>query len=128
MKKQILLLALAILTGLTVIAQSSWFTQNSGTTENLNGVYFTDINNGWIVGDQGTILHTGDGGYHWDTLSSQITNDLKSVFFVNENKGWAAGMDGTVLFTDDGGVIWTQQTTSTPENLDPQRATLRLLP
>jgi hypothetical protein len=28
----------------------------------LRGVYFTDLNNGWVVGGGGTVLHTTNGG------------------------------------------------------------------
>jgi photosystem II stability/assembly factor-like uncharacterized protein len=41
---------------------TSWTSQNSGTARSLNGVYFTDSNNGWAVGESGTILHTTNGG------------------------------------------------------------------
>ncbi|MGA2784702.1 MAG: YCF48-related protein [Candidatus Bathyarchaeia archaeon] len=47
---------------------------NFGTThtQNLYGVYFTDSNHGWIVGAQGTILATTDGGAHWSGGSAQV--------------------------------------------------------
>ncbi len=31
----------------------------------LMSVYFTDNSNGWAVGDNGTILHTTNGGEDW---------------------------------------------------------------
>lgn len=34
-----------------------WSSQNSGTTQALYGVWGTDANNVWAVGDSGTILH-----------------------------------------------------------------------
>jgi photosystem II stability/assembly factor-like uncharacterized protein len=41
----------------------SWMQQESRTTQHLYGVFFyLDDNNGWVVGDSGTILRTHDGG------------------------------------------------------------------
>ena len=42
-------------------ASAQWFPQNSGTTNNINSVYFTDVNTGYAVGTN-TILKTTDGG------------------------------------------------------------------
>jgi len=40
----------------------TWITQTPGTNQRLFGVSFVDRRNGWAVGDNGTILHTSDGG------------------------------------------------------------------
>jgi hypothetical protein len=40
----------------------SWSPQQVITTNILLSVSFTDINNGWIAGASGTILHTTNGG------------------------------------------------------------------
>lgn len=40
----------------------SWLTSISGTSERLNGVYFIDLELGIVVGEQGTILRTTNGG------------------------------------------------------------------
>ena len=40
--------------------------------QNLYGVYFTDSNHGWIVGAQGTILATTDGGNTWSGGAGQV--------------------------------------------------------
>ena len=36
----------------------------------LSSVYFIDSQNGWIVSDNGTILHTPDGGETWKSQNS----------------------------------------------------------
>jgi hypothetical protein len=67
MKKiYILLIALFLVNG----AMAQWVPQNSGTTKNLNSVCFTDADNGYAVGDSGTILKTINGGMHW---SNQVS-------------------------------------------------------
>jgi len=72
-------------------AIAQWGVQNSGTTNNLNSVYFTDPDNGWAVGDSGTILHTSDGGLNWVTQSSNTTFKLNAVFFTETDNGYAVG-------------------------------------
>jgi photosystem II stability/assembly factor-like uncharacterized protein len=88
-------------------ANAQWVQQNSGTTKNLNSVYFTGINNGVAVGDSGTILTTTDGGINWISRNSGTTNTLRSVHFPNANVGYAVGDGGITLKTINGGIDWT---------------------
>ena len=43
---------------------------------NLFGVFFTDANNGTVVGDDGTILRTTNGGTNWTSQTSGTTENL----------------------------------------------------
>ena len=43
-----------------------WMQRNSGVTTDLNDVSFLDSNLGMIVGDNGIILATNDGGENWE--------------------------------------------------------------
>jgi photosystem II stability/assembly factor-like uncharacterized protein len=95
-------------------AQSyGWFTQTSGTTNNLNGVWFANTNTGYTVGNAGTILKTVNGGTNWTTQSSGTPNHLFGVYFLNINTGWAAGDVGIVLKTTNGGTNWVIQVSNT---------------
>ena len=93
-------------------AIAQWGVQNSGTTNNLNSVYFTDPDNGWAVGDSGTILHTSDGGLNWVTQSSNTAFKLNAVFFTDTDNGYAVGngiypvRGNIILKTTDGGLTW----------------------
>jgi photosystem II stability/assembly factor-like uncharacterized protein len=93
-------------------AIAQWEVQNSGTTNHLNSVYFTDLNNGWAVGDSGTILHTADRGLNWVTQSSNTTFKLNAVFFTDTDHGYVAGngiypVSGNIILkTTDGGLTW----------------------
>jgi photosystem II stability/assembly factor-like uncharacterized protein len=89
---------------------AQWSTQTSGTTNDLRGVSFTDINNGAAVGQLGTILKTIDGGTNWIQQTSGTTNDLRGVSFTNTDVGTAVGQLGIILRTTDGGVNWVEQT------------------
>ena len=56
-------LYILIITIFTInIANAQWTALTSGTTNNLNSVFFTDANTGYAVGDYGTILKTTNGG------------------------------------------------------------------
>jgi photosystem II stability/assembly factor-like uncharacterized protein len=89
------------------LAQSDWEWQYSTTTEHLNDVYFINQYQGWIVGDNGTILSTVDGGNTWNQRNGTTTEDLKAVHFITEDIGWAVG--GNVMqYSEDGGNSWSK--------------------
>jgi photosystem II stability/assembly factor-like uncharacterized protein len=87
-----------------------------GTIQHLNDISFTDEYNGWIVGADGIILHTTDGGTTWLPQTSEITGELKGVCFIDANTGWAVGIldptnnnPGIILHTENAGETWEQQ-------------------
>ena len=82
----------------------------------LLSVTFLDDQLGYIVGSDGTILKTTDGGSNWATQISPYNHHLESVFFIDDQIGFAVGgksypgnwIEGTILKTSDGGVNWNQ--------------------
>lgn len=67
----------------TALSQD-WTVQESGTTVRLNGVFFIDENNGWIVGDSSLILHTFNGGEEWIEQNSPVDSiTFNKVSFLN---------------------------------------------
>lgn len=53
MKKIILrFIAIAVCSFVSTICQAQWVTQNSGTTQHLNDVFFINTRTGWICGDK----------------------------------------------------------------------------
>lgn len=109
--KQFFILLIALFLIRSAMAQ--WFPQNSGTTNYLHSVYFTDPNTGHAVGDSGTILITTNGGTLWSSQTSNTLNALSSVFYTDAITGYTAGDNGTILKTIDGGTTWIPQTTGT---------------
>jgi hypothetical protein len=112
-----------------------------GTTnkQNLYGVYFTDSNHGWIVGAQGTILATTDGGNTWSGGAGQVNMGptlappaLRSVSVdmfgtgSGNGDGWAVGDSCTSPCDPENGMyensvmahwdgqIWTNTVISPP--------------
>jgi len=102
--KEFFIFLIALLLGSGAMAQ--WFPQNSGTTKNLNSVYFTDANTGYAVGDSGVILETMNGGSNWDLQFSGTTHNLKSIHFPTNQTGYIVGDSSTILKTNDYGTTW----------------------
>jgi len=92
-------------------ARTQWVPQNSGTTQNLYSVYFTDASIGYIVGGEytpgghnGTILKTINGGITRTAIWGVTTSLFTSVYFTDANTGYAVGDSGTILKTiNEGG-------------------------
>ncbi len=82
---------------------------------NLNDVFFTD-GQGWAVGENGTIVHTGNGT-RWHDQNSGVNVDLHGIYFQDIFKGWAVGAQGAILNTEDGGITWKQQISLTTATL-----------
>ncbi len=105
MKTKILFFLL-ILLPVILTCQTDWILLDSGTTQNLNSVYFFDANIGLIVGDNGLILRTTNGGETWDNITSATSNHLNGVSFVNADIAVVVGDGQTILRTIDGGTNW----------------------
>ena len=95
-----------------VIQSQTWVFQQSGTTLDLHGVWFTDSLLGWCCGDSGVILHTSDGGSTWLYQSSGVHVILTDVFFHDMINGWICGDSGTIIHTTDGGNSWEKKNTN----------------
>ncbi len=77
----------------------------------LEAVTFADADHGWLVGWDGVILATRDGGRSWQRQESGTDWDLMQVSFVDSHHGWVLGQDDEgentlVLATTDGGATW----------------------
>ena len=83
----------------------------------MNGVCFSDENNGTAVGWKGTIIRTTNGGTNWTSQSSGTLEWLLGVSFTDANNGWAVGDHGVILRTTNGGTSWTSQTSGTSNGL-----------
>jgi len=81
-----------------IVRQGNWRTLFTDT-------YFLSAQQGWAVGEGGTILHTIDGGKTWQPQQSGIIRDLQRIFFIDKNYGWITGQ-GILLRTEDGGETW----------------------
>jgi len=85
---------------------SQWFGLNTGTTQNLNAIYFIDAETGFACGAAGTIIKTTNGGTNWSVLISGSSAEIRSIHFFNSTTGILCGYTGTILRTTDGGANW----------------------
>ncbi|MGH9768974.1 MAG: WD40/YVTN/BNR-like repeat-containing protein, partial [Blastocatellia bacterium] len=83
----------------------------------LYSVAFPNKKQGWVVGADGRILHSEDGGINWRRQESGTQDELVHVKFVNDKRGWVVGAKGTILYTDDGGRTWERQNAGTTNHL-----------
>jgi hypothetical protein len=85
-----------------------WKKLPDSTSNNLNDAYFTSATDGWIVGDEGTIVHVDS--FDLTIYPSPVTENLYGVAFASENEGFAVGAGGAILYYD--GTDWTQEANS----------------
>lgn len=75
---------------------------------NLYSVSFINRNEGWLVANDKTVLHTADGGMTWQVVS-RWSGGVDAVRFVNQREGWAIDNEGNLLHTTDAGRSWEVQ-------------------
>lgn len=56
----------------------------------------------WIVGSNGALLRTVDGGLHWRKLEAPSDLVLYSIQMLADGRGWIGGSRGTILRTRNG--------------------------
>lgn len=96
---------------------TTWSTSNIQNSQSFSDLFFTDVNNGIIIGSNGLILKTTDGGSNWKTVNINCNYSLNSICFTDRNNGWIAGESGTILKTTDGGSTWKLQNCGTTNYL-----------
>ena len=80
----------------------SWQVQReSYQYQRLHGVEFTDLQNGWTIGENGIILRTTNGGVLWNGYNSPTSNYLREVQFPTQTVGYIVGANGTILKYSD---------------------------
>ncbi|MFC1731564.1 YCF48-related protein [candidate division KSB1 bacterium] len=111
MKKILTFFSIIIILSSQVIGQIGWYEVNSGVTSQMHSTYFTNYNNGYAVGRNGTILKTTDGGSIWNTQTSPTSTHLLSVYFTNANTGYTVS-GNSILKSSNAGVTWALQNTT----------------
>ncbi len=96
-------------------AQSGWVEQHTQMTGFMSytSVSFVNSDIGTIVGNNGTIQRTTDGGTTWIMQQSGTTGILQSVCLTDTNHGTVVGQGGLILNTTNGGTTWERQTFDT---------------
>ena len=72
----------------------------------LYDLMFLDSDTGFLVGENGTILATRDGGQSWQMIVSDTQVGLKAIAFLDDQHGIIGGDSGLMLQSMDGGDSW----------------------
>ncbi len=92
--------------------REEWRQIPSPTDKTLRNLHFIDAQTGWAAGEDGTIIHTSNGGDDWIVQNSTVQTFIVDIFFINENIGWAITFRDTfpfgsiILNTTNGGDNW----------------------
>ena len=79
--------------------------QTGGSRFDFRAVHFWREQRGWVVGSEGTILYTDDGGQQWVPQRSGTAQDLWDISFVNGETGYVVGSN-IILKTTNRGQTW----------------------
>ncbi|MDZ7965213.1 MAG: photosynthesis system II assembly factor Ycf48 [Nostoc sp. DedSLP03] len=93
------------------VSYNPWKVISVPTDSNLLDIAFTDnLEHGYLVGSNATLLETNDGGNTWKPITLQLDEQkyrFDSVSFVGK-EGWIAGEPGLLLHTTDEGASWSR--------------------
>ena len=84
-----------------------WVEVSSGVNVSLNSIAFANESDGFIVGDQGTLLASSDGGKTWTKRALSTTADLNAIQFAGNNNVYLVG-DRVLMESTDGGTSWSE--------------------
>jgi len=112
---------IAILTAVALLCASCDYAADLGynpwevvpvaTDAKLLDIDFVDnSDHGWVVGSDGTLLESRDGGKTWETKQLDLGEEnllLTSVSFKG-SEGWIVGEPSVLLHTTDEGQSWTR--------------------
>ena len=97
-------------------ANADWLKQNTNSLAWFRDVFFVNETKGWIVGGDGAMLATSDGGQTWIQTPKFTTDAFLQIHFVSETTGWllcernvyarGANASSYLRKTIDGGKTW----------------------
>src|SRR5437764_1140046 len=80
--------AVSVLLLSAIFAHASWEKRPLNTLASFKDVFFLTENRGWIVGGDGVIFSTLDGGKTWAPRDRFTTDDLVQIHFTDADTGW----------------------------------------
>jgi len=90
----------------TTDAGVNWIQQTSGTTNKINAIAATGLDNIWAVGDSGLVVQSKDAGKTWGAI--KLFPDTINLFDIKfrDSIGYIAGNHSKVLKTINSGTDW----------------------
>jgi photosystem II stability/assembly factor-like uncharacterized protein len=85
----------------------TWTNKNfDASIKTFQDIAFVDESNGYIVGNDGLIYRTFNGGNTWIKQESGVTTILRDVEIIGTSTAMIVGPSGVVLKTTNGGATW----------------------
>lgn len=79
-----------------ILQAQGWEDQSLLIGNNLNAVQFIDVNNGWIVGDNGVIYKYENSD--WTLIDTEFSAyNFTGLYFTDSLHGWIIGESGVIL-------------------------------
>lgn len=91
----------------TGFGQTNWSPVFRFVQTDLNSVYFTSAEKGFIGGDGGVFAFTNDGGQSWTKQPLNTNDTVNEIFFRNEDNGYLL-VGKHIFITNDGGKSWRE--------------------
>ena len=73
---------------LSAAGSANWEKRPLNTLASFKDVFFLNENRGWIVGGNGVIFSTLDGGKTWAPRDRFTTDDIVQIHFTDADTGW----------------------------------------
>ncbi len=83
-----------------------WRPASSPTRNDLNAIALSSPNEGWAVGQFGTILRLHEGEWSEAVVRTRISATLNAIALSGPNDGWAVGEHGAMVQLSNG--VWDQ--------------------
>ena len=80
-----------------------------GMTDDIYSADFVTYKIGWVVGANGVILRTTNGGRSWITQDAETTESFRAIDAVTSNIALIVGDNGSTFYTDNAGDKWYPQ-------------------
>ncbi len=90
-----------------IVEKEVWTDNSAVTTKHFKDIQILSPNEAIIVGSEGTVKKTIDGGNTWTDLTvKSTTNDWETIEFVNATEGYIGGQFENIYKTTDAGATW----------------------
>ncbi|MBS1903677.1 MAG: T9SS type A sorting domain-containing protein [Bacteroidetes bacterium] len=98
---------------------NSWNRSYFGSFSSIKGVSMYSDKLGMVVGQDGVLMRTTDGGATWEFIPRKPEiQTFRTVKMMPDGKtGFAAGGNGAILITSDSGHTWLPTVSGTNQNL-----------
>ncbi len=99
-------------------AQSGWIMQSPPPFQyTFMDVHLFDKNNIMVIGSEGAIRKTTNGGSNWTSIESGTKSNLQAVCFIDPDTAWVVGSSSTILKSTNRGETWAPITSDLPTYL-----------